>query len=486
MLGAAREPPQKAANDAADEVDMSSPSPRIAAELFTIPVDDAFVVYAPLRQVAFVANAALVNQIVDLQQGCADLAEDQVQELVKFLRRLQIVDGGPEFSPDPGCSGAPKPTMVTLFLTTCCNLRCTYCYASAGDGPRKTMPWEIAQRGIDFILANALELGREEIEIGFHGGGEPSLNWETLTRSCAYAERQARQHGLRVRAAMATNGVLPEGKIDWIIDHLDSSSVSFDGLPSVHDSHRLNLAGSGSSAAVEHTIRRFDDAGFDYALRMTVTHDHIDQLADSVHYVCRNFRPRRMQIEPAYLLGRWKHAPSAETQAFIDGFREAAAVADEYGQVIQFSAARLGTLSNHFCRATQDGFGLTADGSVSACYEVFVEDVPYARRFIYGRYDHSRQTFQFALSVLDHLRKRTVDRSAFCEGCFCKWSCGGDCYYKSLAVHGDGPFQGTDRCHIIRELTKDQLLAKIESSGGFCWQGLPDQDLRPAAALETS
>ena len=73
------------------------------------------------------------------------------------------------------------------------------------------------------------------------------------------------------------------------------------------------------------------------------------------------------------------------------------------------------------------------------------------------------------MPVLDNLRSQSVDNRAFCEGCFAKWTCGGDCYHKSLAVNGPGEFQGTDRCHIIRELTKDQILAKVAESGGLFW-----------------
>ena len=52
--------------------------------------------------------------------------------------------------------------------------------------------------------------------------------------------------------------------------------MSFDGLPEVQDRHRLTIAGQGSSNRVMHTIRRFDEAGFRYGLRVTVTADHSD------------------------------------------------------------------------------------------------------------------------------------------------------------------------------------------------------------------
>jgi uncharacterized protein len=457
--------------------------PRLSAELFTIPVANAFLVYAPLRQSAFLTNAQVVNRLADLQEGRFDPAAPGADELLQFLRGLEIVDADPEARPITTYQGLPKPTMVTLFLTTACNLRCTYCYASAGDTPTRVMPLEVAQRGIDFVLANAVELGASEIEVAYHGGGEPSVNWKTLTGSYDYAVERASAAGVQLRTALASNGVMPDAKIDWIIEHLDGASLSFDGLPEVHDKHRVSLLGGGSAAEVMHTIRRFDEANFDYALRLTVTRENIPKMEASVRFICERFRPRHIQVEPAYQLGRWRDAPSAETADFIAGFRAAQAAAREHGQEIQFSGARLGMLSNHFCGITQDSFCLTADGNVSACYETFLEEAEWAKTFFYGDFDEAQKTFRFALPVLDHLRHQSVENRAFCQGCYAKWTCGGDCYHKSLTVNGADEFQGSDRCHIIRELTKDQILERIAASGGLFWHEPPSETL-PAQGKE--
>jgi uncharacterized protein len=411
-----------------------------------------------------VANSVAVNQIADLSDGSSGVDD---AEFVDFLRRLEIVDGDEEAPPVTHFQGEPKPTSVTLFLTTACNLRCTYCYASAGDTPTRVMQLDVARKGIDFVIRNAVELGQPGIEIALHGGGEPSVNWATLTGAIDYARERTATHGLFVNAALATNGVMPDEKIDWVIANLDGASVSFDGLPEVHDANRITILGNGSSDRVAHTLRRFDGAGFPYGLRLTVTTEHIPSMADSIRYVCANFQPKRIQVEPAYQLGRWRDAPSAETAGFIAGFRAAQAIANEFGREIDFSAARAGSLSNHFCGVTQDSFCLTADGEVSGCYETFIAENEFSKTFFYGRSES--EGYRFDLPVLNNLRAQSVDQREFCRGCFAKWSCGGDCYHKSLSVNGPGEFRGTDRCHVIRELTKDQILTKVARSGGLFW-----------------
>lgn len=460
--------------------------PRLSAEVFVIPLENStFIIYAPLRRAAFVANAGLVKFLANLQAGTFEAADDPDGALVEFLRRLEIVDAGTEHVPITRFEGLPDQTSVTLFLTTACNLRCTYCYASAGDTPTKFMSLEIAKRGIDFVARNALRRKASAFEVNFHGGGEPTVNWRTMCAAMEYAEGVASGLGLGVHGSTATNGVLTDERIDWIIAHLRGASVSFDGLPEVHDKHRLTILGQGSSERVMHCIRRFDEADFPYGIRVTVTADQIPRMPASVEFICSHFKARRIQVEPAYQIGRWSGAPSAETADFIEGFREAQVRARQHGKEISFSAARLGVLTNHFCGITRDTFALSPDGNVSACYEVFSEDNPWAKVFFYGQPSTRDAGYEFDLERLDHLRKQGVQHRDYCRGCFAKWTCAGDCYHRSLTVNGSLEFAGSDRCNITRELTKDQILARIAQAGGVFWHEAPTGATATSAGKES-
>ncbi|MFL5383269.1 MAG: radical SAM protein [Longimicrobiaceae bacterium] len=459
--------------------------PTLSAELFSIPLENGrYLVYAPLRRAAFVANSTVVNYLAGLRGGTPDTRLDPDGTLRDFLARLEIVDAGPETPPISTFSGDPEPTSVTLFLTTTCNLRCTYCYASAGDTPRRFMSLETAVRGIDFVAANAARKGEASFEVAYHGGGEPTVHWKVLTASLAHARRTAAGLGLEVRAYSATNGYLNDAQIDWMVANLDGASLSFDGLPELHDANRPTTTGEGSSTRILHAIRRFDEAGFSYGIRVTVTHDQIALLPESIEFICRSSRAPRIQVEPAYQLGRWQNAPSAETREFIAAYREAQARAHRLGRELTYSAARLDTLTNHFCGVTQDSFCLSPDGNVSGCYENFSEQNAWAGTFFYGRPDRERGGYRFDLPVLNQLRGQTVENRAYCRGCFARWHCAGDCYHKALTVNGTGEFAGSDRCHITRELTRDQILARIARAGGLFWHEPPLAEAAPSAGKE--
>ncbi|WP_300455064.1 radical SAM protein [Accumulibacter sp.] len=455
--------------DASVEAGLTASSTTISAELFAIPLERGLhLVYAPLRRVAFVANATLINALADIREGRHESTAGTDRDLLDFFRGLRLIDSAPEETPSGELAGEPKPTSVTLFLTTACNLRCTYCYAAAGDSATTAMPMHVAKRGIDFVARHAHRQQQPFFGVGYHGGGEPTVLWRTMTGSFAYAEQRAGEIGIAVHGSLATNGMLKDEQIDWIVEHLHGASVSFDGLPTVHDRHRVTRRGDGSSKRVIATLRRFDETGFDYGVRVTVTRETIAQLADSIEFICRQFSTEHIQIEPAYLLGRWQGAASAETAEFVAAFRDARSRAKHHGRKITFSAARLDTLTGHFCAVSQDNFCLTPGGKVSACYEAFSENDPRAEIFLYGE-PSADKGYRFNLETLRHLRAQVAQNRSFCAGCFAKWHCAGDCYYKELTIRQNGIFAGSARCEITRELLKDEILDRIEASGGLFW-----------------
>lgn len=444
--------------------------PKLSADLYDIQVDESnYIFYAPLRRSAFAGNAGMRRFLENLRNNRYDSDADPDGSLIDFLRQLEIVDGGPEPVPSNVPTGDPEPVSVTLFLTTACNLRCTYCYASAGTAPVARMNLETAQRGIDFVSANASRKNVPYIEVGYHGGGEPTLNWDVLTASHAYAREKAAQLGIELRSSLATNGVLGRGRLEWIVKNLSGVSLSCDGTPSVHDRNRPGASGKGSSGWVVRTMQTFAAADFKFGVRLTVTGDDIVSLPESIDFLC-DFHPQAIQVEPVYRMGRGSGAASAETEAFVAAYREAAGCASARGVEMRFSAVRVGSVTNSFCQVSRDNFCLSTDGSVTACFEAFAQDVPWAEKFFYGRPWTDGPGYEFDPAVVASLRSQVVQSRTGCASCFAKWTCAGDCYYKLLVATDGDIEQGSARCYVIRELTKDQILKRISDSGGLFWR----------------
>ncbi len=82
----------------------------------------------------------------------------------------ELTADGLLFSPD--LEEVPPRTDVVvkalcLNVAHDCNLRCEYCFASAGDfgGRRELMPLKVAKQAVDFLIANSGS--RKQLEIDF-------------------------------------------------------------------------------------------------------------------------------------------------------------------------------------------------------------------------------------------------------------------------------------------------------------------------------
>jgi len=448
---------------------MTPPVPPPATELFAIPLGGSEVlIYAPLRRAALVGNAGLARFLRNLKEGGA-AAEDIAPDVLAFLRGSGILGGPADKPPTTKLSGPPRPLTATLLLTSACNLRCRYCYAASGESPAAFMQPETARRAIDFVASNAAAAHASSFEVAYHGAGEPSRHWTLLQESYVYARRVADAKGLRLRTSLTTNGVLDPEQCAWIAAHLDSATVSYDGLPEVQDASRPQASGGGSSAAVLATLRAFDGAGFRYSIRMTATGESVPLLPQSVAFLCRRFRPRGIQVEPVYHMGRGRDQASAETAAFVAAYRAARRTSAKAARLLRFSGARVGTVTDRFCGVANDNFCVSAAGNVSACHEVADERQPWAERFFYGRPSSAGCGYDFDERIYTGLRAQTVAHREHCRDCFARWNCAGDCYHKSLHEN-PAEFEGAGRCEITRELTKDQLLENISASGGVFWK----------------
>ncbi len=159
-----------------EEANGLSTSPNLTAEIFAFPYREKYVLYAPFVPLMILTNEATVNLLADIKDGVYRRNGDEDEEkIVAFLREKGILDGAPEKPPIAPNSQAFQPTAVTLFPTNQCNMRCIYCYASAGECRPKQMTWLMAKAAIDLVMENARKVNSQHASIGFHGGGEPTL-----------------------------------------------------------------------------------------------------------------------------------------------------------------------------------------------------------------------------------------------------------------------------------------------------------------------
>jgi uncharacterized protein len=161
-------------------------------EIYTIPLDGdggqgKFLVYRPLAGLAFVGNQAMAQLARNQASGRVIESGDAQSEARSFLQSIGFDQEDP---PAPQEQERPfLPGMAVLLLTNQCQLRCTYCYAAAGEQPRQELPLEFGYAAIDQAFQNAKEMGNARYDVSFHGGGEPTYAWEALQSFIAYSRQ---------------------------------------------------------------------------------------------------------------------------------------------------------------------------------------------------------------------------------------------------------------------------------------------------------
>ncbi len=93
-------------------------TPGITTDVFVIPVGDRHLVYAPLRRVAFIASAPVVNLLHRLRQGEIAAPSPDEAAMLAFFRQVRLTGREGDWPISTYEWASFQPTEVTLFLTT--------------------------------------------------------------------------------------------------------------------------------------------------------------------------------------------------------------------------------------------------------------------------------------------------------------------------------------------------------------------------------
>ncbi len=170
---------------------------------------------------------------------------------------------------------------ITLVVNHACNLRCTYCYT--GEKLRRRLSLAAGRKAIDRALRSLSSRGT--LELGFFGG-EPLIEAELILELVSYARSEAARFDVELALSMTTNGTL-DSPACWAVMMLPEMqlAISHDGLPSVHDRHRVTVDGHPSSRKVQETITRLVHERNDFRVVMVVRPDNVEQLPAGMEFL---------------------------------------------------------------------------------------------------------------------------------------------------------------------------------------------------------
>jgi uncharacterized protein len=435
----------------------------MSMDVYVIPIpgaveDGACIVYRPLLGLAFIGNAAMAALAGELAQDPAHPLPDEIRA---FLEGIGYLAADPVPPPAPE-AGPFSPQSVALLLTNQCQLRCTYCYAAAGESPRQHLSLETGRAAIDIVYENLKRLSIPRFMVSLHGGGEPTYPWKTLQALVAYA----REKPIPTDFSLTSNAIWSEQQTEWIMAYVGSVGVSMDGSPGTQDLQRPLASGRQSSPWVMRALRTMEERGYSYGIRLTAV-PPFDRLVEDIRFLCENTRCQQMQVEAAFNTRRGEEGQPEmeEGLLFLQTFFAAQAVAEQYGRDLRCAGSDVNKITSAACSSPFNTLVVTPQNKVVACFEVVSDAHPLAGLATIG--EITPEGLRIDEEARTRLRNKIDERRASCRDCFCYWSCAGDCLIRGFSPHPESHLQHGVRCELNRVLLREMLLKAIAAGNGL-------------------
>ena len=132
-------------------------------ELFSVPVFDNYLIYAPLHHTVALVNERAVQEIRSGVRTGAPVTE-VLRPLLNQLRSPADV------APTPRTGPLTNPLFLGLIPTRGCNLGCRYCDFAAPKQTSPVMDLGLARQAIDGYLNLLKSAGQSHAELHFFGG----------------------------------------------------------------------------------------------------------------------------------------------------------------------------------------------------------------------------------------------------------------------------------------------------------------------------
>ncbi|NTV22826.1 MAG: radical SAM protein [Nanoarchaeota archaeon] len=420
--------------------------------------DGKFLIFSPMMGKVSLVNAEV---LISFKSSCQSNFKGSSAEQTSLFLQLGLISNSeiamPNYTLPPF-----QPTEVVLFPTNECNARCIYCYGNTGEIEVRNLDFGVAKQSIDFIVSNALIKGAKEFSTGFHGGGEPTYNWELLVNSVMYAKELAKKTGLHSTTSIGTNGILGEKRIEWIIENINMVTLSFDGPEDIQNKNRPLVNGGASFPYVSHTARRLIDAGTDVTIRATITSESVYRLEEIFDYFV-SLGIKSMHFEPLSECGRCitTHQTSPEALTFVNNYFPLIQKAKDKGIDFGNSLGQLRGIKSSFCGASGDNFFVTPEGYITSCLEVSLLSDPRSSIFFYGKVNTDKDEMEIDEKKRTLLASRQVYNMPGCNDCYAKWSCAGECPAKAESA---GMLFNVEPDYIRCQMQKIMVKKRLEQS----------------------
>lgn len=381
---------------------------------FSIDEGKAFLVYAPLAGVCFLADASTVN---DLEGHIEDKNIDESTEIGSVLGQLKNfseTDLSDRIVSDP-----LQYTHLSILPNLICNLSCTYCYSAKGRS-KKEISIETLQTMLDFFIDKERVKSRN-LSIFISGGGEPIVSWEKVRFIIEYGTKRAIEEKLNLEFLLMTNGTLISADIASMLKKFNVNvGVSFEILQEVQNAQR------GYFDRVSNNIHLMLNKGIVPSFSSVITENNVDKMDEMVKVVVQDFpQIRHLNFDPAMSEVLFPTVERLESfyKKFAKRFFVAKELGRQYGITLDSNVIR--KAEKLFPRYCQGKLSLTPEGKISICHTISSPLETAYSDAVYGEVNGGKVLFD--KGKFSNFINKDNYLLEECSACIARWHCAGGC-----------------------------------------------------------
>jgi uncharacterized protein len=339
---------------------------------------------------------------------------------------------------------ASTTLVAWLHLTERCNLRCSYCYLSAGA---QDMSLDTGKAAVEATFRSASARGYRQVKLKY-AGGEPLLRFSQISDLHRHAQSLATRQGVGLDGVVLSNGTLLTAAMIETMKALGLRlMISLDGLQAVHDQQRLHANGRGSFAEVERAVDLALAHDIVPEISVTVTDRNVEGLPDLAAWLLERDLPFGFNYYREHGCSAGKSDLRLTEQPMIDGMLRAFDVIEQnlprrslLPSLVDH--ANLAAPHVHPCHAGRNYLVFDTQGRVARCQMQIRHAV-----------DAAGVADPLALVQSDAIafQNPAVEAKPACSDCAWKYWCAGGC--PLAAWRATGRFDASSpNCHIYQTL----------------------------------
>lgn len=323
---------------------------------------------------------------------------------------------------------ADCPSVVVVNITTACNLRCKYCFASCGDFVGENMSEPVMRNVIEQMLDMPFEVITFEIQ-----GGEPLCFLDGFRRFLEIAEEARLRRKKTVKYRTMINGTLINDDFIRLVKQYNITfGTSIDGPKEMTDAVRIKPDGGGA----------FDDImkGLQYAKSHGVAPDGVvctlgqhnvlypESIVSFFAEHGLEFKPRPVNVLGREIQQRLTTRPGQWATAYQTLLHESRKKNIQNFSIHIFEENVYTPIRDYICLrwpcgAAREIISVNPDGKVYPC-----DGFKGVEKFVMGNVmtQHIRDMLQVEWVV--RLRERTAATIAKCSRCMWRGMCCSCCY----------------------------------------------------------